>query len=282
MSLSHRKNHHKLCFDFKKKHPPSKPSHRDVYANMNVASDSDTDSSPNIPLFILELNEKVDQQQKPTSKFYVHETPKYLEPQPGTTKELAIGSLVEISNDVGVELEEEQSHLPLMLTDGVHNGERYFKCSEKGRYSYLWTNAVRIQGFRMEILHLSVSLLQLNTSNHLIEEGWSIRAIAQLYNSNKKTILKIKQRWEQEDSLKRKIGSGRPKLTNPEQDAAFLGYLRNNPFATVRDAVIDTAFPASQPTASRRVMKSELKCLPAAKKKCFLTKNGDNQGLLLL
>ncbi|CAH1957278.1 unnamed protein product [Acanthoscelides obtectus] len=88
-----------------------------------------------------------------------------------------------------------------------------------------------------------------------IEEGWSIRAVAQLYNRNKKTILKIKQRWEQEDSLKRKIGSGRPKLTNPEQDAAFLGYLRNNPFATVRDAVIDTAFPASQPTASRRATK---------------------------
>ncbi|CAH1958029.1 unnamed protein product [Acanthoscelides obtectus] len=99
-----------------------------------------------------------------------------------------------------------------------------------------------------------------------IEEGWSIRAVAQLYNRNKKTILKIKQRWEQEDSLKRKIGSGRPKLTNPEEDAAFLGYLRNNPFATVRDAVIDTAFPASQPTAIRRVMKSELKCHPAAKK----------------
>ncbi|CAH2002790.1 unnamed protein product [Acanthoscelides obtectus] len=106
------------------------------------------------PENVKKLNEKVDQQQKPTSKFYVHETPKYLEPQPGTTKELAIGSLVEISNDVsetplygvvrwmgveqgtnfvlvGVELEEEQSHLPLMLTDGVHNGERYFKCSEK-------------------------------------------------------------------------------------------------------------------------------------------------------
>lgn len=103
-----------------------------------------------------------------------------------------------------------------------------------------------------------------------IEEGWSIRAVAQLYNRNKKTILKIKQRWEQEESLKRKIGSGRPKVSNPEQDAAFLGHLRNNPFATARDAVIDTAFPGSQPTASRRVKESELKNRTAAKK-TFLT-----------
>lgn len=99
-----------------------------------------------------------------------------------------------------------------------------------------------------------------------IEDGWTIRAVAQLYNRNKKTILKIKQRWEQEDSLKRKAGSGRPKLSNPEQDTAFLGYLRENPFATARDAVIGTGFPGSQPTASRRVKESELKNRPAARK----------------
>ncbi|CAH2011716.1 unnamed protein product [Acanthoscelides obtectus] len=90
-----------------------------------------------------------------------------------------------------------------------------------------------------------------------IEEGWSIRAVAQLYNRNKKTILKIKQRWEQEDSLKRKIGSGRRKLTNPEQDAAFLGYLRNNPFATVRDAVLIQHFlPPNRPPAGDCMRKS--------------------------
>lgn len=77
----------------------------------------------------------------------------YEPPVPGTTNDLSIGSLVEISNDVtneplygvvrwlgaevstkrvlvGVELEEEQQHLPLTLTDGTHNGRRYFECAE--------------------------------------------------------------------------------------------------------------------------------------------------------
>ncbi|XP_044739895.1 ubiquitin carboxyl-terminal hydrolase CYLD [Chrysoperla carnea] len=61
---------------------------------------------------------------------------------------LGIGSLVEVNTDVsdpiygvirwispysprivGVELEEEQSHLPIELTDGTYNGQRYFKCT---------------------------------------------------------------------------------------------------------------------------------------------------------
>ncbi|KAL3282859.1 hypothetical protein HHI36_006019 [Cryptolaemus montrouzieri] len=81
--------------------------------------------------------------------------PRYVEPQKGTTHDLSIGSLVEISNDVtdtplygvirwmgiengtnfilvGVELEEDlPENLPLMLTDGSHNGEKLFKCLEK-------------------------------------------------------------------------------------------------------------------------------------------------------
>ncbi|KAJ8942261.1 hypothetical protein NQ318_008005 [Aromia moschata] len=62
------------------------------------------------------------------------------------------------------------------------------------------------------------------------------------------------------------IGYGRPKLSTPEQGTASLRYLRDNPFAMARDAVIGTGFPGSQPTASRRVNESELKNYPAAKK----------------
>ena len=31
-----------------------------------------------------------------------------------------------------------------------------------------------------------------------IEEGWSIRALAQLYGRNQSTVLEVKKRWEQE------------------------------------------------------------------------------------
>ncbi|KAB0798491.1 hypothetical protein PPYR_09484 [Photinus pyralis] len=77
----------------------------------------------------------------------------YNSPTPGTTNDLTVGSLVEIINTlspdplygvirwlgiepnssevlVGVELEEEQIHLPLKLADGTHNGQRLFECAE--------------------------------------------------------------------------------------------------------------------------------------------------------
>ncbi|KAK4879570.1 hypothetical protein RN001_007716 [Aquatica leii] len=77
----------------------------------------------------------------------------YNSPTPGSTNDLTVGTLVEIFNDissgplygvirwmgvdpishqvlVGVELEEEHLDLPLILTDGTHNGQRLFQCPE--------------------------------------------------------------------------------------------------------------------------------------------------------
>lgn len=99
-----------------------------------------------------------------------------------------------------------------------------------------------------------------------IEEGWSIRSLADFTRRTKNTISRVKQRWIQERSLKRKVGTGPARISVPEQDDAFLGYLRANPFETARNAVIDTGFPGSQPTASRRVKESDLKNRVAAKK----------------
>ncbi|XP_066255282.1 ubiquitin carboxyl-terminal hydrolase CYLD [Euwallacea similis] len=93
------------------------------------------------------------QSTKPTATFYVIGKSKYTEPLPGTTNDLVCGSLVEVGTDVteqplygvirwmgydaetdftlvGIELEDDlPSDVPLTLTDGAHNGERYFKCS---------------------------------------------------------------------------------------------------------------------------------------------------------
>lgn len=150
MSLSQRKNFNlSLNINNKKNTRPSMRSKDVVYAN-TIKYASDEDEFINIPLSVLEINEKNEQLAR-TSTFYL---PKYHDPQPGTTNDLVIGSLVEVSNDVsnhplygvvrwmgvengtnfilvGIELEEEQSHLPLTLTDGTHNGERLFRCGEK-------------------------------------------------------------------------------------------------------------------------------------------------------
>lgn len=99
-----------------------------------------------------------------------------------------------------------------------------------------------------------------------LEEGWSIRAVANNYGINKSTVLRVKKRWEQEGSVSRKEGSGRPKISNHVQDEALLNHLRENPFQTARDAVSVTNFPASWSTASRRITKSELKNSASAKK----------------
>ncbi|KAK9686915.1 CAP-Gly domain [Popillia japonica] len=87
----------------------------------------------------------------PSTSHSANNIPIYYDPEPGTTNDLTIGSLVEVNNDVseepmygvirwmgvegkskfvmvGVELEEEQSHLPLTLTDGEYNGNRFFTC----------------------------------------------------------------------------------------------------------------------------------------------------------
>lgn len=121
-----------------------------IYANTNKYAGEEDDDIINIPLSVLEINEKSEQLAR-TSTFYL---PKYHDPQPGTTNDLVIGSLVEVMNDVsnnplygvvkwlgvengtnfilvGIEMEEEQSHLPLTLTDGTHNGERLFRCADK-------------------------------------------------------------------------------------------------------------------------------------------------------
>lgn len=110
----------------------------------------DDDIYSQLPLTVIELNQNyTEAKAPPIASKLVH----YDSPTPGTTNDLTIGTLVEISNDVtndplygvirwmgvhpkskqvlvGIELEEEQGHLPLPLCDGVHNGQRFFKCGE--------------------------------------------------------------------------------------------------------------------------------------------------------
>lgn len=93
----------------------------------------------------------------------------------------------------------------------------------------------------------------------LLEDGWTIRATAIHLNVNKNTILKLKIRWEQD-------GTGRRKISNEQQDAALITFLRENPFEIARTAIIESNFPGSRSTVSRRIKETDLRNRVAAKK----------------
>lgn len=100
----------------------------------------------------------------------------------------------------------------------------------------------------------------------MLEEGWSIRMVAERFNINKSTVFKIKKRWEEEQTVKRKVGSGRKSVSNADDDIALLNHLRENPFASAMHAVADSNFPGSRSTACRRIKKSDIKNHAAARK----------------
>lgn len=100
----------------------------------------------------------------------------------------------------------------------------------------------------------------------LLEDGWTIRATAIHLNVNKNTILKLKRRWEQDGPIKKKVGTGRRKISNEQQDAALITFLRENPFEIARTAIIESNFPGSRSTVSRRIKETDLRNRVAAKK----------------
>lgn len=99
-----------------------------------------------------------------------------------------------------------------------------------------------------------------------LEEGWSIRATANHYHLDKKTILRVKRRWEENGSIQRQVGSGRRRISTVEQDEALINHLRINPHDSARDAAIVSNFPGSSSTVCRRIKYSELKNSPVVRK----------------
>jgi hypothetical protein len=90
-----------------------------------------------------------------------------------------------------------------------------------------------------------------------LEDGWSIRAVTRGFRLIKHTVFKIKKRWEQEGTLRRKAGSGHAKISNNVEDLRLITYLEENPFKTSRDSIVNTHFPGSPVTACRRIKNSD-------------------------
>lgn len=106
-----------------------------------------------------------------------------------------------------------------------------------------------------------------------LEERWSVRKVANNYGINKSTVMRVKKRWEMEQSVKRKEGSGSRKISTAYQDEAILNYLRENPFETARNALIATNFPASRSTVCRRIKGSDLNNSASARKSILSDEN---------
>ncbi|KAK9751460.1 hypothetical protein QE152_g5017 [Popillia japonica] len=106
----------------------------------------------------------------------------------------------------------------------------------------------------------NLSLLQKTQIVTLLEEGFEV---------NKSTILRVKRKWQQERVVQRKNGSGRKRVTTPEDekrkwqqervvqrkngsgrkrvttpedDENLNQFLRNNPFESVVTAINRTTF----------------------------------------
>lgn len=99
-----------------------------------------------------------------------------------------------------------------------------------------------------------------------LENGWSYSAVAQQLNASKSCIGKIKRKWEAERTVKRRHGSGRPRISTPAQDENTIDYLRRHPFDTAVKAKDETDFPGNVRTVLRRIRESEIRNFTAVNK----------------
>lgn len=91
-----------------------------------------------------------------------------------------------------------------------------------------------------------------------IEEGWSMRSVADEFGIGKSTVSRIYRKWREERSLSRSVGTGARKITDVYQDEALVAHMHRNPFDTVREAIRNTGFPGSVRTGSRRIRNAGL------------------------
>lgn len=89
-----------------------------------------------------------------------------------------------------------------------------------------------------------------------IEGHHNLETIAQMTGTSVKTVQKWINRYEQEGSVHRKFGAGRPRITTQEQDREIIDYLKENPFSTaVRAAALENV---PYRTALRRIHENNL------------------------
>lgn len=103
-----------------------------------------------------------------------------------------------------------------------------------------------------------------------VEEGWSMRRVAHEFRISKSSVSRICKKWREERNLSRTPGSGRPNISNAQEDDDLISYMNRNPFDTTKNAVRITGFPGSVRTGLRRIRRVGLYSYVAVNK-TFLT-----------
>ncbi|EFX78523.1 hypothetical protein DAPPUDRAFT_246191 [Daphnia pulex] len=65
--------------------------------------------------------------------------------------------------------------------------------------------------------------------------GHSINQISRQIGCGRATVVLWKDRFDQTQDVQRKVGSGRPKITNPRQDQRMFNAARNKPITTSKE-----------------------------------------------
>lgn len=99
-----------------------------------------------------------------------------------------------------------------------------------------------------------------------IENGWSMRRVAEQFHIGKSTVSRMYKRWREEGLLTRKVGSGGKLISNEQEDNVLITEIRQNPFITLQDAIVNTGFPGSRWTGLRRIKAAGLHSYRAVNK----------------
>ncbi|KAG8231018.1 hypothetical protein J437_LFUL010940 [Ladona fulva] len=90
--------------------------------------------------------------------------------------------------------------------------------------------------------------------------------IARVFDVSHSTVVNLKKKWEEFQCIDRKVGSGRPKVMNNEEDTRIVDYVRQNPFSTAEEARCAVKLSISSQTVRRRLRFSGLEARCAAVK----------------
>lgn len=100
----------------------------------------------------------------------------------------------------------------------------------------------------------------------LLEAGWAVRGVARELGVSHTSIRRLWQKWQTEHSVARRPGTGRARITSPEEDNNLVRYIQQHPFHTCRRAIRETGFPGSERTARNRLYEVNIRSYVAAVK----------------
>ena len=97
-----------------------------------------------------------------------------------------------------------------------------------------------------------------------LQAGVDTKKVANLFNVHISTVYRLKEKFEQDNTVKRRVGSGRPKKTSFENDARMVEAHENYRFRISEKTCLN--FNVSGITVSRRLKESGLRAKKTATK----------------